>query len=391
MAVLIDAPGPTVDGVVAPARALAARFAETAAEYDRTAVFPFANFDELRAEGLLNLTVPAEFGGLGMGLEPACRVVQEIARGEPSTALVLAMHYIYSAVPAVVGTWPPEVHAQMYRESVAGIALVNVMRVEPELGTPTRGGIPATTAHRDGTGWRLTGHKLYATGSPILRYFLTWARTGDPEPEVGFFLVPRDTPGLEIVETWDHLGMRATGSHDLLLHGVRIPAEYALDIRPPAAWIPPEPVTGAWNNLVLAALYVGIAHAARNWLAGYLHERVPANLGASLATLPRFQAAMGEIETLLFAADRLVFGLAAEADRDGYTPELAAGTTMAKYTATNNAVRAVEIAIGLIGNPGLSRTNPLERHYRDVLCGRVHVPQDDMVLSMAGKAALGAG
>jgi alkylation response protein AidB-like acyl-CoA dehydrogenase len=120
-----------------------------------------------------------------------------------------------------------------------------------------------------------------------------------------------------------------------------------------------------------------------------LHERVPTNLGASLATLPRFQAAVGEMETLLFTADRLVFGLAADADRDGYTPELAAEAAMAKYTATNNAVRAVDIAIGLIGNPGLSRTNPLERHHRDVLCGRVHVPQDDMVLSIAGKAALG--
>jgi alkylation response protein AidB-like acyl-CoA dehydrogenase len=60
-------------------------------------------------------------------------------------------------------------------------------------------------------------------------------------------------------------------------------------------------------------------------------------------------------------------------------------------TATNNAVRAVEIAISLVGNPGLARRNPLERHYRDVLCGRIHVPQDDMVQLMAGRAALGLG
>ena len=62
---------------------------------------------------------------------------------------------------------------------------------------------------------------------------------------------------------------------------------------------------------------------------------------------------------------------------------------MAKYVATNNAVKAVDIALSLIGNPGLSRTNPLERHHRDVLCGRIHMPQDDMILLTTGKKALG--
>jgi alkylation response protein AidB-like acyl-CoA dehydrogenase len=371
------------------AEELARDFAERAAHYDRTAEFPFANFERLRGAGILNLTVAERYGGQQAGLELACRVIERIAAGEPSTALVYAMHLIYHALPARTGTWNAIAHERMCREALKGIALVNVMRVEPELGTPTRGGLPSTIAERVAGGWRLTGRKMYATGSPLLRYFITWARTAGDDPAVGWFAIPREAPGWRIAETWDHMGMRATGSHDLLLEGVEIADEYALDVRKPPDWLPPDPAQGAWNNLVLAALYHGIARAAATWLKGYLHERKPSNLGASLATLPRFQSAVGEMEALLFTSERLIYDLAAEIDRAGARGKAASQTSMAKYVATNNAVKAVDIALSLVGNPGLARTNPLERHHRDVLCSRIHMPQDDMVLLMTGKAALG--
>ena len=182
--------------------------------------------------------------------------------------------------------------------------------------------------------------------------------------------------------------MRATGSHDLVIENAFVPAAYMLDLRPPAEWLDRDPAAGAWNGLVLASLYSGIARSARDWLVRYLHERTPSNLGASLATLPRMQSAVGEMEALLFTNERLLFGLAADVDTNpaSISP---LSTSMAKYTANNNAVKVVDIALSLVGNPGLARSNPLERHHRDVLCSRIHVPQDDMVVLMAGKAALG--
>ena len=378
-----------LDAVVAAARGLRDKFALTAAEHDRTAAFPFENFAALRDAGILNLTVAERYGGPGMGLESACRAVALIAEGEPSTALVYAMHLIYHALPAITGRWNAAAHETMCREALAGIALVNVMRVEPELGTPTRGGMPATTATRTANGWKLNGHKLYCTGSPLLRYFVTWAKTDEDEPRTGWFCVPSGTAGMEIIETWDHMGMRATGSHDMVLRDAEIPFEFGLDVRPAAQWLAMEPPQGAWNNLVLAALYHGVARSAADWLKGYLHERKPSNLEASLATLPRMQSAVGEIEALLYTNERLVFGLAAECDSTNYSPKTVAGASIAKYVATNNAIKAVDIAMGLIGNPALFRSNPLERHHRDVMCSRIHMPQDDMVLLGAGKGALG--
>lgn len=383
-------PRETVSGeqAVTRAAALAADFATRAAEHDRTAAFPFENFTALREANLLNLTVPAEFGGDGLGLATACRVIQQIAAGDAATALVLSMQYIFHAGLARRRRWPESVYAAVCRESVNGIALLNALRVEPELGTPSRGGLPATTAVRVPEGWRLTGHKIYATGSPILRYFLVWARTAEEPLRVGTFLLPREAPGWRIVETWDHLGMRATGSHDIILDDAPIPHDHAVDVRPPSEWGAPDPLVGAWNGLVLAALYHGVAGAARDWLLHYLHERVPANLGAPLASLPRFQSTVGEIEALLFSGERLLHGLAAEIDAGDNAA--AACASLAKYVVTNNAVRAVDLALGLIGNPGLSRSNPLERFHRDVLCSRIHSPQDDSILLSTGQAALNA-
>lgn len=378
----------TVPSLFDRVEALAADFATRAAAHDREASFPFENFTALHEAGLLSLTIPSEFGGQGLGLSTLCRVIEGIARGDASTALVLTMHYLQHAHAAGDRKWNRAVYERLCRESVEGIALLNAARVEPELGTPARGGLPATIAERTTDGWRLSGHKLYTTGSPILRYFVVWARTTEDEPRVGSFLVPRDLPGVRIVETWDHLGMRATGSHDLILENVLIPQEYALNIQPIQGGSSPNQLMFVWGSLLLSALYLGVATSARDWLTGYLNERSPSNLGAPLATLPRFQTAVGEIEALLYANRRLIYSLAQDIDRSEYEPSVGLQAQTVKYLTTTNSIRAVDIALELIGNPGLFRKNPLERHYRDVLCSRIHTPQNDAICLSLGKSAL---
>jgi alkylation response protein AidB-like acyl-CoA dehydrogenase len=217
---------------------------------------------------------------------------------------------------------------------------------------------------------------------------MVWARTEGDTPLVGMFLVPMPAPGLRIEPTWDHLGMRASGSHDVVFEDVLIPADHAADIRAPEEWQSRDPVQGIWSTAGIAALYDSIARAARDWLVGYLHQRKPANLGAPLATLLRFQEAVGRIEALLATNRVLIESIAAQADRaiETVAPSSA---SLVKLTVTDNAIAAVGLAMELVGNPGLSRANPLERHHRDVLCSRVHTPQNDMILLAAGRQALG--
>jgi alkylation response protein AidB-like acyl-CoA dehydrogenase len=366
---------------------LAPRIAERAVLHDREASFPFENFRELSEARLLALTVPAALGGSGAGAAEAARVLGIIAKADPSTALVLSMHYIQHLVMAKSGRWPGRLARKLAGETVEGVALINALRVEPELGSPARGGLPSTIARRSETGWRLTGRKIYSTGAPILKWYAVWASTDEPQTRVGLFLVPAGLPGTRIEETWDHLGLRASGSHDVIFENVAFPLDYEIDVREPKDWAIPDFTQSTLSAILVAAIYDGVARAARDWLVTFLKQRVPANLGAPLASLPRAQEILGAIETRLVVNRRLIEGFARDFD-DGVLLDASEAGAI-KLTVTNNAVAAVEDALSLSSNHGLTRKNSLERHYRDVLCGRIHTPQDDATRIGLGRVALG--
>ncbi|WP_162095380.1 acyl-CoA dehydrogenase family protein [Pseudomonas chlororaphis] len=351
----------------------------TAHLYDESGAFPRDNFALLHQHGLLALTVPKHLGGGGASLAQARKVISAVAKGEPSTALILVMQYLQHSRLQDSQSWPEALRLRVAGDAVRDGALINALRVEPDLGTPARGGLPATIARRTAAGWRISGRKIYSTGSHGLSWFSVWARSTDEDPLVGAWLVHKDTPGISIVEDWDHLGMRATCSHEVLFDNVLVPLDHAVSVSP---WSAPQPELDGegflWMAVLLSAVYDGIAQAARDWLVGWLETRKPSNLGAALATLPRFQETVGHIDTLLFANRSLL-----DAAAEGRTP--ASNAAQLKYLVTGNAIRAVELAIEASGNPGLSRHSPLQRHYRDVLCGRVHTPQNDAVLQGVGK------
>ncbi|MBA4010316.1 MAG: acyl-CoA dehydrogenase [Phenylobacterium sp.] len=362
---------------------LTAAFAAGAEQHDRDSSFPFENFARLHQEQLLALTAPARFGGRAADLPTTLKVVAAVARGEPATALVLTMQYLFHASLDGRAGFTDDLKAKVVRDAVENGALINALRVEPDLGTPARGGLPATVARRTADGWSLSGRKIYSTGSPALTWMIVWARTDEDEPRVGGFLVHKDAPGRRIEETWDHTGLRASGSHDVIFEAAPIPEHHALSPRPPSSPQPPDPAMAVWSPVLTAAIYDAAARSARDWFVHFVVDRKPANLGASLATLPRFQELVGEIDGLLLQ-NRVLLDSAAEG-RLG-----APYGGLVKHLVTENAIAAVEKAIAASGNPGLSRHNPLQRHYRDVLCGRVHTPQADVVLAGAGKAAFAA-
>ncbi|WP_213942263.1 acyl-CoA dehydrogenase family protein [Pseudomonas sp. dw_612] len=359
---------------------LGAQLSATAHVYDESGAFPHDNFKRLHEHGLVALTVPKALGGGGASLAQARKAISAIAKGEPSTALILVMQYIQHARLQDSKNWPEALRLQVARDAVEQGALINALRVEPDLGTPARGGLPATVARRTSAGWRISGRKIYSTGSHGLTWLSVWARSTDEDPLVGAWLVHKDTPGIRIIEDWDHLGMRATCSHEVVFDNVLVPLDHAVSVSP---WSAPQPELDGdgflWMSVLLSSVYDGVAQAARDWFVSWLEQRKPSNLGAALSTLPRFQETVGHIDTLLFANRSLL-----DAAAEGRTP--ASNAAQLKYLVTGNAIRAVELAIEASGNPGLSRSNPLQRHYRDVLCSRVHTPQNDAVLQGVGKA-----
>ncbi len=402
--------------IIARAQEVAVRIASRAARYDREGVYPAESIEDIWSAGLAALTIPAEFGGVDASVSTTARAIEILSVADSATALVLVWGFgQHRYINAPGSKWPEHWRRRIAQDALEGPALINALRVEPLLGTPARGGVPATTAVRttapDGSpAWRVNGHKIYCTGSYGLRWLPVWVATEPDDPEglrVGTIVVPADTPGVEIVETWDHLGMRASVGHDMIFTDVVVPLENAIDLQPftgtdPALALREDPLgVLSTANLLSLAVYTGVAKAARNWLVEFLNDRVPSNLGKPLSSLPRSQLAVGEIEALLYENERLLFGLAAEVDRrilghagssDSLQRSLVRSeSSVIKHVVSRNVTQVTEIALSLTGNHGLSVHNPLQRHYRDALCSRVHTPQSDLILTGLGKAALGVG
>ncbi len=369
--------------------ALIAAIAANGAQDDREASFPFDSLQRLREAGVLGLTVPTALGGGGAGIVLAAEAVRRVGAACPATALILAMQLTKQAGLARNAALPLALRERLGRLAVTEGALINAARVEPELGSPTRGGLPGTIARRTDTGWALTGHKRYVTGLPGLRFIEVLARTDEDEPRIGNFLVTAGTPGLESREAWNHLGLRASGSHDLLLTDVAVPESHAIGLVPAGAWISNDEVQSAWNALLVTGVYTGVAQAARDWVVNFLRNRRPSGLGQPLSALPQVQQAVGGIEAQLIASRRIAASLAADVEA-GRVPSSAESGAV-KALLANQAIKAVELSVALAGNHALDRANPLERHWRDVQCARVHVPTEDAALLGAGRAALTAG
>ncbi|BCI68904.1 acyl-CoA dehydrogenase family protein [Acetobacter aceti] len=376
---------PTLAEVEVPDE-LVRRFAERAADHDRRGEIGFDNLEDLRKAGLLALAVPRSHGGSEITLRQIAHIVARVAEGDPSTALILAMQYLQTLEVAVSRTWSEDVRKEVFDSIVHSGALLNGLRVEPELGTPARGGIPATRVRRDGDRWLLSGRKIFSTGSSALHWGIVWGATEEETPRIGQILVPLDSPGVRIEKSWHQLGMRATGSDTIIFEDVEVPERYLINFHESGS--KPEPsILAIAHTAVVAVLYDAVARSARNWLIDFLNARVPTALGRPLSTLPRFHTVLGEIDGLLLTNRALLDSVFSKIE-DKTITQVEAGQI--KRLVTENAIAAVARAVEVTGNPGLSQNNPLERHYRNVLCGRIHTPQADAVLEAAGRTAFEA-
>ncbi|MCB0112567.1 MAG: acyl-CoA dehydrogenase family protein [Caldilineaceae bacterium] len=386
---------------VALARELAERFQQRAAEYDQTGRFPFENYDDLRQAGLPSLVIPEEFGGWGANLLESVLAMETLATGDGSTALSFTMHVQVMGSAAEARSWPEDLFVRLCRESVDRGALINAVATEPRLGSPSRGGLPDTVAapvyasdtqanssQGDPIAWVINGHKNFASLSPALDYFIVPAALQDGSGQVARFVVPAGDH-IEIEETWNAMGMRATGSHDIYLRDARVTPDLMLGRSDPKASDPTISTGNAWFTLTVCAVYLGVAQAALSFAANFAHKRVPTALGKPIAELESIQRLLGEAELALIQARSMLYNVANDWDtlpdcRQALSPLLMA----AKVTVTNNAIRAVDQSMRVVGGASMSRSLPMERYYRDVRAGLYHPMVDEQAIPMFGRIAL---
>lgn len=382
-----EAQTPREQRVVERARAAADIAAQYATRHDRDGTFPTEGLAELAGNGYLALVIPEAFGGESATVTEIVLGNLALAAGDASLALVVAMHGALLGRVRDARAWPAEQFERIARDVAASGALINSLASEPEMGSPSRGGLPATTAQQQDGGYVLNGRKTFSSGSTVLRWGVMSAavQRGGAEPYLGNFLVPLETPGVRIEPSWDSLGMRATCSHTVVLEHAYVGAE--AEVPRVAASTDAPPYERAWS-LSVSAVYVGVAEAARDYAVQFARSRKPSALGGkAIASLPSIRERMGHIDLLLFQARGLLVSLARAWDA-APSSRLEAALAAAKVSATNNAVAAVEQAMRLVGGSSLDRSAPIERHYRDVRGGLHHPPQDDAALALFAREAL---
>ncbi|MFC4640312.1 acyl-CoA dehydrogenase family protein [Deinococcus hohokamensis] len=338
----------------------------------------------LAESGYSRLTLPEERGGLGAALAGFAQAQLTLGRAGAGLALVLAMHGHVTGASFQGRTLPEPLLAALAQAGVRG-ELLNALASEPELGSPSRGGLPRTVAEPDGTGfesaeWRVTGRKTWSTGSRALRWAIVTAAT--PDGRVARYLVDMHGPGVRIEPTWvGALALRGSGSHDVVF--TRAPARLHA---PPA---PAHPASSAWFWTAVAGTYLGVGFAALDALLTYAHDRVPTALGAPIATLSRVQENVGRIGAELLGAQALLLSAARAWDEDPGTaavPLIGA----AKAACTNAAVSATDLAVRTAGGAALTAALPLESLLRDARAGLTHPPGDESAYQTYGAALLNA-
>lgn len=368
------------------AKSLAEKIEKTASHYDHTGKFPFEHFKILQDAGYFKLTVPKKYGGEEISLYELLLVQEQLAKGDASTALSVGWHLLTFLNVRESKTWPENIFSELSKRAVQEGSLLNIINSERGKGNISRGAIPGTTARKVPGGYIIKGEKSYASLAPILKQFMIIAYI-EEEGITGEFLITKNDQ-VEIINTWDALGMRSTGSHDIILNDVFVPEE-ALLYRQRPNETNRFLAHGRVYSLEVPAVYLGIAGAARDFAIHFAKNTYSYSLENTINHASHVQQKAGEIELLYHSSRRILYSIAAQVEQEPEKKEkLADEVSMAKYLICNNTLEIVSKAMKIVGGRSLSKSHKLERLFRDAQCGTYNPPLDDVVITQLSKSAL---
>ena len=369
--------------------ALAADFATRAAAHDRDASHPVENYERLRAEGFLALSVPREHGGQGVDFLGHTIAFEALGQGCPSTALAFNMHA--SVVMPVMDS--AEISAETKRriaDLVVGQGRMIGGNFSEAGHTALIGERPLSArARRVEGGWAVTGRKMFASMIEAADHCMVMAY---PEGETGphaaiLLLISRNAPGRSVNPNWDTLGMRATRSDALILEDCRVPEEavvfHSADIRNFRR------AHFNWFWASYTAVYLGVAQAAYDELRRVVSARRPEGYAQPLAYHPDVRRHVAELSADLEAARLVTYRSAWLSAGEGPTPETTAALHRAKYMVGEAAGRITRVALTLGGAHGIFKGSRLEQLFRDGAIGALQPPPSDLCLHVMALHELG--
>ena len=355
----------------AVARQVAGTLAADALARDRANKQPFAEVQLLREAGLLELLVPAEFGGAGGHFETAFEVIRILAAADGSISQLLAYHYINQSGIAFYA--PAEAQADWWRRTVAGSWLWgdSVNPVDPNL-----------VLTREGDGYRLNGAKRFSTGSGVGEVIVVNAEV-EGSGELLAFVVPREAEGLRIVDDWDYLGQRLSASNSLEYRNVRIEPS---DVLGPVTDEPVATLLTPGIQLAFANFYLGIAEGALARGRQILLGRTNAWFLSQAETYSQdvvFQRTVGELKARTAAVAALAEKLGRRFDQvlggavsQPQRAELAVAIAELKVVSTEAGVDVANRIFEVTGSSSTKSDVGLDLFWRNVRTHSLHDPVD---------------
>lgn len=330
------------------------KIAPRAGEIDRAAVFPREEFDAVGKLGFFGMRYPEEVGGSGQDVVSYCLAVEELARGSLSVAAACTMQ-------SLMGTYflyrsgDEGIRDEFLLPALEGKRVGTICFTEPDAGSDLSA--IATRATRDGDDWIVSGRKTWITSAPVADFFTVFAKTS--EKEISPFLVPRETPGLEVGRNIPKMGVRASVTSELFLNDCRVPGRFLLAEEGKGREVLEEILEKI--RLMTGALAIGAGRGALEAAVAYAAER--SQFGRPIQTFQAVKMRLAEMATELEAARRLVH-YGAWRDDQGLPSRKEAA--MAKLFASETGLRVCDGAARVLASYGYAEEYPVERHLRDV-------------------------
>lgn len=370
--------------------AMLARFDQRAPVYDRENRFFDEDWEELRSSGYLTCTVPETMGGGGLGLDEYCDLVRRLAYVAPATALATNMHCYWTGVASDLMNMGNDSCRWILEEAAHGEVFA---ALHGEAGNDLPLLLAVAHAERVHDGWEISGHKIFGSLTPVWTYGGFHAMdVADPDkPQIVHGFLRRDTPGLEIVETWDTLGMRATQSQDTVLDKAFCPDEHVPLVCPAGLAGATEFQLSifAWALLGFSSVYLGAARRAFDLTVEAQPRRTSISLNGSMAHHPEVQHLVADMRIAYDAAEALLERTAADWASGVEHADWPVRLVACRSFVIDTAFTIVDRALDLSGGAGAFRRSRLEQLFRDVRMGRFHPGNSMLAHELIGKLCLG--
>lgn len=314
--------------------------------------------------GYFGLTIPTEYGGLGLGTADYCALVQEFGRTHSAFFQIIDDNNGMGSSMLVEGG-TEELRRRVLPELASGRAVASFALTEPEAGSDA--GALRTVALRDGDDYVITGQKHYISNAGWSRYFTVIARTrplSEPDGRISAFLVERDTPGFTVGRRQEMMGLRGGAQHELLFHECRVSAGNRLGAEGDGFRAAKGAL--AHGRLVVASWSLGAAQRALELGIAFARDR--RQFGRPIGGFQGVQWLIADSATELRAAQALLEQVAVEVDAGKARGRDAA---MVKLFATEVAGRVADRMLQVHGGAGYSKEMPIERIYRDLRVQRI--------------------